>query len=238
MKTLLIALCAVVGTLWSTAARADEWNKKTVVTFNNPVEIPGMVLPPGTYVFKLADTMADRNIVQIFNKHENHIYATIIAIPDYRLQPTGKTVITFEERAAGSPEAVRAWFYPGDLYGEEFVYPQARAMELAKANKQTVPSMPSEMATNVKQPATSATAAMKTAPVKATQPSGEQVQVAQAIQTKPAAEQPVQRAAVQKPQMPKTASDMPLVGLLGLLFAGAATLLRGASKKTQTLATP
>jgi hypothetical protein len=114
---------------------ADEWNKKTIVTFNHPVEIPGVgvqILPAGTYVFKLLDSAADRNIVQIFNKDQSHIFATILAIPNYRLRTTDKTVMTFRERAAGQPEAIRAWFYPGNSWGQEFVYPKARAIELAK----------------------------------------------------------------------------------------------------------
>src|SRR5580658_1588656 len=92
---------------------ADEWNQETIFTFSGPVEIPGQVLEPGTYVFKLADSQSDRNIVQVFNKRENHLFGTFLTIPDYRLKPAGKTIITFEERAEGSPEAVRAWFYPG-----------------------------------------------------------------------------------------------------------------------------
>src|SRR5579863_3974733 len=155
--------------------RADEWNKKTAVTFNEPVEIPGQVLPAGTYVFKILDTDVDRNVVQIFNKDENHIYATLVAVPDYRMEPTGKTVIQFEERASNSPEAIKAWFYPGDNYGYDFVYPNSRALELAKDTNQNVLSMPSEMAANTKKPAKSmqeqSVVAMKQAPVTAVKPS-------------------------------------------------------------------
>jgi hypothetical protein len=200
----------------SPAAKADQWNEKTKVTFNEPVEIPGMVLPPGTYVFKLMDSQTDRNIVQIFNKDENHLYATILAVPDYRLHPTGKTVIHFEERPAGSPEAIRAWFYPGDNYGQEFVYPKSRATELSKAAKQPVLSMPSEMAENIAKPATSVTEpsvmAMKKAPMKAQQPGGEEVEIAEVVTPPPAA--PMQQ---QAKRLPKGASELPLFGLAGLL---------------------
>jgi len=204
------------------ALRADEWNKKTTVTFAEPVEIPGQVLPAGTYVFKLADNDADRNVVQIFNKDENHIYATILAIPDYRLEPSGRAVINFEERASNAPEAVKAWFYPGDNYGWEFVYPHSRAIELAKRTNQNVLSMPSEMAANTKKPAKSmqepSVMAMKQVPVTAVKPSGEQMAMAQAVQTKP--NQPsnatTQIAANRQPKMPSTASPIPLLGLIGL----------------------
>ena len=116
-----------------TRAKADDWNQKTVVTFSGPVEIPGVhlngwgVLPAGTYVFKLLDSQSDRHIVQIFNQDESKIYATILAIPNYRLKPTDKTVMTFRERPAGEPEALRAWFAPGMNSGQEFVYPKEKA---------------------------------------------------------------------------------------------------------------
>src|SRR5271167_4642707 len=104
---LLVFAVAVLGSLMP-VAMADDWDQKTTFTFSGPVEIPGQVLPAGTYVFKLADSSSDRNIVQVFNRDENHLYGTFLAIPDYRLQPADKTIITtFEERPAGSPEAVK-----------------------------------------------------------------------------------------------------------------------------------
>jgi hypothetical protein len=103
---------------------ADEWNEKTVITFREAVEVPGMALPAGTYVFKLMDSPSDRDIVQIFNKDQTELLATIHAIPDYRTDPTSRPVVEFNERPASSPEAINAWFYPGDLYGMEFVYPR------------------------------------------------------------------------------------------------------------------
>ena len=86
-------------------AKADVWNQKTIFTFNAPVEIPGgIVLSPGTYVFKLMDSQSDRNIVEVFNKDENHVYGTFLAISNYRLKPTGKSILSFEERAAGTEQ--------------------------------------------------------------------------------------------------------------------------------------
>src|SRR5512141_1531188 len=135
---------ALLGAVLSPSAKADEWNRKTKITFSGPVEIPGVhlkgwgVLPAGTYVFKIVDSMSDRHIVQIFNATETQVYATILAIPNYRLKATDKTVVTFRERPAGQPEALRAWFYPGRLWGEEFVYPKAKAIELAKVTNTPV----------------------------------------------------------------------------------------------------
>src|SRR6266481_6784362 len=85
-------------------ATADESDEKTIFTFSGPVEIPGQVLPAGTYVFKLADSSSDRNTVQVFSKDEKHLYGTFLTIADERLRPAEKPIITFEETAAGSPE--------------------------------------------------------------------------------------------------------------------------------------
>ena len=236
--TLFAALCAFAGGLaLSRTAYADQWNHETRVTFSQPVEIPSMVLPPGTYVFKLFDSQADRHIVQVFNEDKNHLYATILAVPDYRLQATGKTVIMFEEREAGAPSAVRAWFYPGDNYGDEFVYPQPRAAALAQATNQPVPSMPA----TEKPPEA---AELRQAPVMNQQPSGEQTAPEPApappqpqAATPPPQEQaamPQEQAAMPPRQLPQTASDLPLIGLMGLLslaLAGTFRFLRRGSER-------
>jgi hypothetical protein len=162
------------------AGLADQ---KTIFTFSGPVEIPGQVLLAGTYVFKLVDTESDRDIVQVFDKDETHLYGTFITIPDERLRISGKTILTFDEAPAGSPEAVRAWFYPGDEYGHEFVYPKPQALALARANNTPVPSMPAELAENTKKPATTMKephiVAMRQAHLTAQKPTGEEVELAQ-----------------------------------------------------------
>jgi len=227
---MMLATLGILGTMTVSNAKADEWNKKTVFTFSAAVEVPGQVLPAGTYVFKLLDSQSDRRIVQIFNKDENHIYTTILAIADYRLKPTGKTVLTFEERASGSPEAVKAWFYPGDNFGTEFVYPKAKAQELAKRTNQPVPSMPAELGANSAQAAR--LPAMKQTPIKAQKPTGEEVEVAEVFA--PAQAAPAQMAQATTPrQLPKTASDLPLIGLLGLISIAAAGSTKLAFRRTR-----
>lgn len=125
MKTFRITIAfiavALLMTLSPANAKADEWDKKTIVTFGQPVEIPGMVLPSGTYVFRRISSV-DPNVVQISNADETQVYATRLTIPGYRMDPAEKTVITFEERPNGSPQAIKSWFYPGETTGEEFVY--------------------------------------------------------------------------------------------------------------------
>jgi hypothetical protein len=210
-------------------AAADDFDQKTVFTFSGPVEIPGQVLSAGTYVFKLADSSSDRNIVQVFNKDETHLYGTFLAIPDYRIKPAGKTIITFEERPAGSPEAVKAWFYPGENYGRDFVYPKPKATALAKANNTPVPSMPAEFAANTIKPAATVKAphivAMSQAPLKAQKPTEEEVEIAEVFAV--SAEAPL------PPTLPTTASPLPLIGLVGLLSIGAGVGLRFAAAKAR-----
>jgi hypothetical protein len=212
---------SLVALTFLPSAKADEWNRKTTVTFNEPVEVPGVgaqVLPAGTYVFKILDSSADRHIVQIFNESMDHVYTTILAIPNYRLKATDKTVMTFAERAEGQPEAIRAWFYPGRQWGEEFVYPKFRAVELAKITGQPVLATPIELG---KAPIE----ALKTAPVVAVEPTGEVVEAAKVVEPPP-----VEEAAAQS--LPETASPLPLVGLIGLLSLGAGAALTLTLKRT------
>jgi LPXTG-motif cell wall-anchored protein len=222
----LTVLCVAVAP----KAKADEWDQKTTITFSGPVEVPGVgqhILPAGTYVFKLLNSMSDRNIVQIFNVRGDHVYTTILAIPNYRLKATDKTVMTFRERPAGEPEALKAWFYPGMEWGQEFVYEKPRAIELAKETNEDVLSTPVALdAASVD--------VLKTAPVEAVAPSGETVDTAVVVQAPPAETVAVAQASTPAPEpasLPKTASDLPLIGLAGLLMLGGGFALFGASKQ-------
>jgi hypothetical protein len=216
-------------------ARADEWNQKTIFTFSGPVEIPGQILPGGTYVFKLADSHSNRHIVQVFNKDENHVFGTFLAIPDYHMHPSDKPIIKFHERTAGSPEAVKAWFYPGRTYGHQFVYPKKEAVALAQANNTPVPSMPAEFTPDTTKPDLSLDAPevadLNTAPLKAEEPGGEEVELAEAFDV--ADSQAASPHAELPETLPHTATWLPLVGLAGLLSLSAAAVVRVAASKTK-----
>jgi hypothetical protein len=210
----ITALCMML----SGTTSAQALDKKTTVSFSAPVEIPGIsaqVLPAGTYVFRLLDSLSDRNVVQIFNKDQSHLYATILAIPNYRLKATDKTVMTFAERAAGDSQAIRAWFYPGDNWGQEFVYPKTKAVQLAKITNVPVLYIPDEVASNIVAPVKTAAEppviALKEVPLMAVKPTGEIVAIAEVVELPP-----VQTAA----KLPKTASDLPMVALMGFLCLG------------------
>jgi len=234
----------LLGIMFVPGVSADDWNRKMVVVFANPVEIPGVhlqgwgVLPAGTYVFKILDSMSDRHIVQIFNQDETTIYATILAIPNYRLQATDKTVITFSERSAGDPEALRAWFYPGRNWGEEFVYPKAKAIVLAKVASTAVIFTPADIPVEMTEPIQSVDAPvvveMRRAPIMAIKPTGEEVQLAEVVTPPPAA--PVEVAAAAPAaapvrELPSTASPLPLIGLLGLVTLGGAVAVRAVATR-------
>jgi hypothetical protein len=223
-RFIALSFCAVVVALtFSPRAVAQRADKRTVVTFSQPIEIPGVgqqYLPAGKYVFKLVDSLSSRDIVQIFSEDESHVFATILTIANYRLKATDETVMTFRERAAGKPEAIRAWFYPGANWGQEFVYPKTRAVELAKLTNEPVLFIPSELAAEIIKPVKSIdeppVVALKKAPIMAVLPRGEEVEIAQVVQAPPA-----QVASVRPTRLPQTSSQLPLVGLLGLLSLSA-----------------
>jgi len=123
-------------------AAADEWDKKTNITVNETILIPGKQLPPGKYVMKLANITANRHVVQIFNEKQDHLEATIMAFNNQMIapDPKGNTVLTYWETPAGSPPALRAWFFPGDTWGQEFAYPKAMAEKLSALNHTKVAS--------------------------------------------------------------------------------------------------
>ena len=214
----LVVLAACVGLTaiaFAPAARADEWNKRTVMTINEPIQVPNRVLPPGKYVVKLLDSPSDRHIVQIFNADETHLITTILAMPNYRLEPSGKTVFTFWETPPGQPPALRAWFYPGDNYGQEFAYPKSVATQIAAVAKAPVPT------TEATQPQELPTAPVTTTPP----PPAPAPEVAQNTPPPPAPQQPAPAPAPPQ-ELPKTGSPYPLIGLAGIGALGMFALLR------------
>lgn len=218
MTRFVVAMASVglLGIALAPSSRADEWNKLTTMTVNEPIQVPNKVLPPGTYVIKLLDSPSDRHIVQIFDKDQKHLQTTILAIPNYRIQPTGKTTFTFWETPPGQPKALRAWFYPGDNFGQEFAYPKSAATQIAAVAHEPVPT------TEATQPAE-----LPKAEVTQTQPEPQQ-EVAQ--NTPPpapeAAPAPAPEPAPAPRELPKTSSPYPLIGLAGVLSLGLFGLVR------------
>ena len=215
--------------------RASAWDKTTKVTFSEPVQVPGAVLGAGTYVFKLNDSASDRHIVHIFNEDQTMALATILAIPNERPKPAEKTILTYSERPANEPVALNTWFYPGDNFGQQFVYPKSQAAELSRLNHVEVPSTGSDDGYASDSEQTSAPVASESNNEVAGNrtPESESASVAESPQpatsAQPAPSYDDTQAAAREPEterLPQTASSLPVIGLVGFLLLGVALALR------------
>jgi len=237
ISTALIAAALGLAAIVPTAS-ADQYDKKIVATFAEPIEVPGgITLQPGTYVFKLQDSQNDRHIVLIQNKRENHTYAQVFAINDFRLNPKGKVQIEFSEAPAGQPRAIKAIFWPGDRYGQAFEYKGSKteiaqtqttqqetttvaAAEPAPAPEPepaVTPQEPVETAQNTPPPAPEP-APVVTTPEPAPEPAPAPAPAVVAENTTPAV-------------LPQTASNIPLLALIGFLSIGLGFVLSAFTKR-------
>ncbi|HWF10653.1 MAG TPA: hypothetical protein VG297_19430 [Bryobacteraceae bacterium] len=225
-KITTAVFAAVMGVVTvSPKANADEWDKKTIVTISGQMEIPGVTLDPGTYVFKLADSQSDRHIVVVQNERMNHTYATILAVPNYRLRPTGKSQFMFWETPAGQPPALRAWFYPADNFGQEFVYPKGRFTQVSQVTHQETTPAAAETPKTEEAPAVA-----EAAPPPA--PEEQPAEIAQ--NTPPPAPAEAEPAPAETPApatLPQTGGYLPLLALIGLGSIGAAFGLGAFAKR-------
>jgi LPXTG-motif cell wall-anchored protein len=222
-KTLFVALFSLAAVLVITAVPADAqtWDKKTTITTTAPFEVPGRVLPSGTYVIRIVDALGFRRVVRFFNADESTVLATVIGIADFKIDAPEKTEITFYESPVGTPRPIEAWFYPGSNFGIEFAYPKRRAAAIAAVAEEPVPAIEMPAAAVVEPLPPPRIRELLEEPVTAFEPGGEQVELAEAYPEVPAAQ-----AALIAPELPKTATPLPLLALMGLLAAGAASVLR------------
>ena len=133
------ALAGVMLCIGTLASRADDYDKKTIVTISERTEVPGIILEPGTYVIKLLNSSSNRHIAEIMNEKMDHLYALTFTVAAEKVQRTGKTVLTFYEGSNNRPPALRKWFWPGDTIGQEFIYPKDQAARISAATKERVP---------------------------------------------------------------------------------------------------
>lgn len=285
IKSLAAVACAALLLTSAAATAQTTQDRLTFVTFSGPVSIPGKTLPAGTYAFKLADSPADRHIVQVFDKDQMKLYATLLAIPADRTEADGDPVITFKETAADRPPAVRYWFYAGERAGNEFVYPKNQAMMIARASGESVMSVDTD-STDIEEWKTSKTSRVTgnadpqastasttststttstsadtttassqppvttappsqptqpttTAPV-TTQPTTTGDTTTQPTTTQPATA-PAQSASAdtvgtsgrsERSELPRTASELPAIGLIGVFALAGALVLRVARRAT------
>jgi hypothetical protein len=205
-------------------AQADQWDKKTILTVDQTIQVQDTLLRPGTYIFKLMDSSSNRHIVQIFNSDQNHLINTVLAIPNYRLEPTGHSRFMFYETPPGYARAMRAWFYPGDNFGQEFPYPKHLTM-LEASVKTTVPE--AMIANRETTEITTQPEAPPPAPIKEEEKKVEEkTEIAQAAPPPAPAPPPEAPAAPPPTKLPKTASSYPLIGLSGLVSLALFGLLR------------
>jgi hypothetical protein len=130
-------LALLIALTMNVAAQQPDTRDRTIMTFSSAVELPGMRLEPGTYVFRLADS-ASRNVIQVFDKDEKDIIGQWLFVSAERPEVTGDTVVTFRETSAASTPAVQFWYYPGEKIGKEFIYPKDQAMRIAQRTGATV----------------------------------------------------------------------------------------------------
>jgi hypothetical protein len=202
---LIVSMALLAVAAFAPAAQAQPSDRVTFLTFSAPVEIPGRVLPAGRYEIRLADDGETMDVVQVLQ--DNKVIGTYITTPTDSLTVPRTSYVTFEQRAPNAPPAIRAWFYPGDSIGQEFVYPKTRAVTLARASQQPVKTTADDMAPhmNAEAPAAQqqAVVALQRAPVQVAQPAGDRVEI-------------VETTVI---EMPKTAGMLPsqLLGGVALL---------------------
>lgn len=243
---------ALVGVLSVSPASAQtNLNQRTVLTFSQPIEVPGKVLPAGSYTFELHESQMNRHIVQVYDADGKELITTFLAIPNRRLETTDDTVVRFAEVASGQPQAMRAWFYPGQTVGQEMVYPRKRAQELATAANVSVPAVddtfydsatmdtmktvdvapvsPDRTTATTPAPVTAAPAQPVTPPVVDPAPRTEPQPV-----TAPVTTEPVRQPAATQPreELPATASPLPLIALFGFVTLALGLALRGYSHRS------
>lgn len=273
MKSITAAACTAL-VIGAASAAAQPSDRSTFVTFSGPVSIPGKTLPAGTYTFRLAESPADRHIVQVFNRDQTELFATLLAVPAERNEAEGDPLVTFRETPANTPPAVRYWYYAGEKTGNEFVYPKSQAMAIARASGEGVMSMDTESndvrdwtgtptrvtanaepaasapttsstattastataePTTAQPPPTTATPAEPSQP--ATRPATPQSGTSQPTTApdqpapRPSADQPVGTSGRNEPsELPRTAGELPAVGLIALVAFVMAVALRMARK--------
>jgi len=241
----VIAIAAATGTTLlgaltlNVAAQQPDTRDRTIMTFSGPVELPRMRLEAGTYVFRMADT-ASRNVIQVLSADEKDILGQWLFVSAERPEVTGDTVITFRETSAASTPAVQFWYYPGEKIGKEFIYPRDQALRIAQRTGATVrsedgPVTASPIQAAAQPSATEAAPPREQVAVAIETPgsgvvSGSGRSETQAVGTAGSADQATTGAVRQESttarndaELPRTASPLPLSGLIALLsLAGAA----------------
>lgn len=215
----LLAVALVFG-LTTRSVYADDWNKATKFTVNQPFEIGGVILQAGTYMVQIVDLAAERHAVRFSSEDQTKVFATVLAIPNYRMEATDDTAMTFYESEPGRPRALHEWFYPGHRNGVEFAYPaKSVAFEALAEEPVAVTKEVEELPVVREKPVPAVTEFFE-------EPTAEapaETEIAAAPEPEP---EPATEAASEPAPLPKTATPFPLLALVGLLAGGAASGVR------------
>jgi len=134
----LACAVAVFVCLMAAPVSAQPLDKRTLFTFSGPVTLPGVTLPAGQYLFRLADPNSSSKVVQVLNAEGTKPFGLFFTIPAERLEPASTPEVRFMETASGTPAAIKTWWYPGERRGYEFIFPKEQARRLAMAASQPV----------------------------------------------------------------------------------------------------
>ena len=225
----------------TTAIAQEPVDQRTFFTFSAPFELPGgKVLPAGRYTFRIVDSPSNRHVVQILSEDGKQMHATILAIPAQRQDPPEDPEVRFMETVANAPPAVKTWWYPGRTIGHEFIYPKEQARRLAAAQSEPVLTVDTEV---------TSTEQMQTADLSRIDASGRETDVAVTTETTTTTRTAEAQSAPEPERMPRpaptrtiegetlrveetrtelsrTASVLPLVGLIGLASLAGAAIVR------------
>ena len=237
------AVCGVgLGiAMFASAAQAQTEDKKTYFTFSGPVAVPGATLPAGKYLFRIADSTTTRRVIQVMSSDQKKSYALLNTIPDTRREPAKDATVSFYETPKGTAAAVKSWWYPGESTGYQFIFPRRQAIQIAKDTGKPVLTTKTEAATS---PVTHIDANGNDADAVASDDSTSTVfnrntgsiASTEGDRTPPQAAEPQPvptTSTVARNELPRTASNLPLVGLIGMIAAlGFVTLQMGRSARS------
>lgn len=240
VATSLVAFAAVTS-----ASAQTELNNRTKLTFSQPVEVPGKILPAGTYTFEMHDSGMNRHVIEIFDEGGTKLQALVLAIPSYRAKATEDTVIKFGESAPGQPQAIRIWYYPGQTVGNELVYSKTRARELAASANMAVTATDDTLYTDTNMDTMKSADVVSMTPQKTEVPVVYQTPPEPVVTPEPVVAAPPPPAVTPAPEpmpapaprreLPHTASTLPMALFIGAGLLALGLALRGltASKATR-----
>jgi len=141
---MLASAVALTWCLGTTSATADEWNRETILTIDQPLVVPGATLTPGTYTFTLGNENTSRDLVYIFSgEHGERTFVTSARVRRMQRDSDKRDLaLSVALNAEGAVPMMKGWFYPGSMDGFEFVYPKEQRRTIAQAETVLIPVAP------------------------------------------------------------------------------------------------